>query len=136
MNKQLIAIGIIVVLLVVGLYGCMEKSPNSEKVKFIGKWAVTDCNAPADLEYEHEVTFYDNDTAKDYYWYEDGSGGEPVTAWLNYHIDDGILCLTQVDGEEDNSICWRYEFSNDYKTINLTFIDAAGFDLIFTKIIE
>jgi hypothetical protein len=119
MKKQLIIVGIIVLLLAVGLSGCNENKSESELDKFLGTWVAFE---------NYTITFYSNGTF---------ARGEYVNG--TYSIVDGRLVLNTTDNtpgvNPDNRkfiTIFNYVFSNNDKTLALT-IPNTGLGYICTK---
>lgn len=119
MRKQLMIVGIIVLLVAVGLSGCNENKSKSELDKFLGTWTTSG---------NYTIAFYSNGTF---------ASGEYVNG--TYSITDGRLVLDTTDNtpgtHPDNSkfiATFNYVFSDNYKTLTLT-IPGMGLGTIYTK---
>ena len=77
MNKNLIIIGVSVLLICVGLSGCNEQGGNSELDRFVGTWME---NSEVDYIFESDRTFKSFDGA--------------ITTAGTYEIKDEKLVLT------------------------------------------
>lgn len=121
MNKQLIIVGIVVLLVTVGLSGCNQtnnqatNSLNAEKNKFVGTW--TELVNGVNLT---EIYFSDGTFIQTYVL--DGSG--------TYDIKDGKLILTYGNG---NSIARSYSFSDNDKTLTVIDVGVNPLTMVFTK---
>jgi len=112
---------LIILLLAIMLAGCTEKPSNSEETNFIGKWNLTVYNMPSDANYIHKLTFCENDTVNNTYWYEGGEVNNlTTTEWLKYELNDDAICLTLTDIEDDSPSCYEYIFSNDFNNVSLS----------------
>jgi hypothetical protein len=117
MKKQLILIGIAVILIVVGLSGCFENNNekknivNDDTSKFIGTWRYLQDNSTESL-----WTFYDNGSVKIVvtYLYEDLPKND--TIWENFTVENNKLCLIFSDSPD----CLVYKFFNNYNSVNLS----------------
>jgi len=116
MKKQLIVIGIAILLLILGLSGCLgdgnkdtENGENSEINEFIGKWKTT----PYDV-YENGTRY--NETSSYSTFYTNGTmGSESVegneTIWTPYTIENKQICFG--DANDSGYLCYDYNFSDD-----------------------
>jgi hypothetical protein len=123
MKKQLMIIGIIVLLVAVGLSGC--STTKSDKEKILGTWRNLDGSL------EKLMTFYDNETVKAVT--QSPSGLDAYgnsTDWYNFSIDDTKLCMTGLGTGKVYTGCVDYEFSNNDKTLTLT---ENGNSVVYTK---
>jgi hypothetical protein len=120
MKKQLIICGITILLLMLGLSGCLNNSndnsnkdkgngQNSEVNLFIGKWKtiphVVYANGSIFNESSSNSTFYNNGTM----------GSESVEnkeiIWTPYTINNNQICLGEANASE--YLCYNYEFSDN-----------------------
>jgi len=115
MNKQLMIIGIILILLTVGLSGCTETSNTLNPItnKFIGDW---DGGAI-------DINIYSNGTVK----YRNTKDKQSATG--TWGVNGDILTF---DFSHSNTIIWRYAFSNNDQTLTLT-VTLTGQKIVFTK---
>ena len=134
MKKQLIMLGIAVLLICVGLTGCFEdkkESDDSDKQedinKLIGKWRNLESNSTENL-----MTFYDNGTFKIVANYLDE--GYNNTAWGYFDIKDGRLCMSESLGQYESTECLDYDFSNNNTTLSLIYWYLEGNTVLFNKI--
>jgi len=100
MNKKLIAIGIVLVFLVVGLSGCQDIGNNNpEKNKFIGTWEPANVNHPTLI------------------CYSDGTGslGNSQMDWELK--DEKFLVKNLFQGH--TTFTYEYGFSDDNNTLSL-----------------
>ena len=111
MKKQLIIIGIFIILSV-GLSGCNE---NSSKVnyfsKFIGLW--------------EGISYYENDTFNvTLDFYKDNTAKQVSegfhTHWFTFEVDNISLYLTLQEFPGSDPIIYNYEFSNNNNSLALT----------------
>jgi len=114
MKKQLIIYGITILLLILGLSGCLddndkENGVNPELKVFIGKWKTTiyyyDINGTKYDEQPSNSTFYTNGTMGSESAYDD------EIIWTPYVIQDNQICLGEVNSSD--YYCYNYEFSDD-----------------------
>jgi hypothetical protein len=123
MKKQLIIIGIIVLLITVGLSGCADKNNGEENNKFdtndggenntfVGTWK----DYPG---YSSSFTFLSNGT---------GLWTDSPMLW---EIKDGIL---EINPESNPvNMTYYYTFSDDYQILTLTFDKISGITLTLVK---
>ena len=119
MKRQVLVIGIAVILLSILFNGCMENSVDSKKNIIIGTWETVE-----DSLDNETWTFYSNGTAKTVSTYLEGGEEEPyiLVSWSNYEIDDDKLCFAQLDEySNDPPVCFDYEFSNDNNSLTMFF---------------
>jgi hypothetical protein len=102
MKKQLIIIGITLILLVVGLSGCNENNNtlNTEKNKFLGTWKNTTLGVTT------TITLFSDGTCK----IMNGNG--------TWDLQDGKFVMTLAVNDE--STIYTYAFSNNYRNLSLT----------------
>jgi hypothetical protein len=136
MKKRVVSVGLVLLLVVIGLSGCQEKTGDSETKKqfdsrFIGEWQNVETSP------DNETwTFYINSTVKDVRTQE--FEGEPLTStsWFNCEVNADDLCLSSIDELPDSpsyySECFGYVFSDDTGRLTLSF-NGLTF-MIFTKI--
>jgi len=113
MKKQLVIIGVTLILLIVGLSGCNEEKNtiNTEKNKFIGTWQNTT------LGYTTTITLFSNGTSK------------VNTGNATWGLKDGKLVITlALTGQPTE---YPYTFSNNDRTLTLTPPNAVP--MIYTK---
>jgi hypothetical protein len=124
MKKQLIIIGIIVILLTVGLSGCNEKnnSVQSDEEKFIGIWiySFTFEGITATVTYN----FFSNKTLK----IVGSMGGAEQPMSGTWNIKNNTIVLAS---SGDEIITGEYSFSNNYKTVTIT--PSSGDSLVLRK---
>ena len=111
MNKQFIAVGIILILLVVGLSGCTQKSTDvnaDEAKKFVGTW---------------EASEYDIHT------FALGGAGKYLNVPGTYDIANGQLTIDLNNGLK---YAYYYSFSNNNTILTLTHVDR-GYTTVYTK---
>lgn len=105
MNKHLMVLGIVVLLiLVVGLSGCIENPIDAEKNKFVGTWV------SEHLGSDYMITFS-----------SDGKYESHNHIWGNgvYDVKDGQLVLSM--SNSDMVFTMNYRFSNADKTFTLMY---------------
>ena len=134
MAKHLIEIGTAVLLLVVGLSGCVD---NSKLSRYIGTWTAIEypkdqSNSSAPLE----ITwiFYNNGSMKSILNLQDNTiNNETPTLWYNYTLDNNELCISLIIDliNVTSPICYDHEFSNSYNRLILT--HESGAALTFNK---
>jgi len=117
MNKQLMIVGITVLLLAIGLSGCEENiiPISSEEGKFVGTW-------------EHEsayntITIMFKSDGK----YE--SYGQPIYGAGSYEVRDGEISLNL--SNTNLVLTYDYDFSNDDQ--GFTLISESGSSITYTK---
>jgi hypothetical protein len=134
MEKHLIVIGTAVLLLVVGLGGCVD---SSELNRYIGTWAAIEypkdqTNSSALLEITW--TFYNNGSMKSIVNLQDNTiTNESPPLWYNYALDNNELCISLIIDPINvtSPICYNREFSNSYNRLTLT--HESGAALTFNK---
>lgn len=113
MNKQLLIVGIAILLLAVGLSGCNEQTgTSSEENKFLGTW--TDNTGEI-------TTFYSDGTFTSKLWNVTGTG--------TWEIKDGKLKTVFIGGI---LLDYDYSFSNNDETLTLTNVDTGSI-YVYTK---
>jgi hypothetical protein len=114
-KKQIILIGITVLLVCVGLSGCNQRSKplNTEETKFVGTWVTDDDNALLDLG--KNVVFFSNRT---------------MTSQLGltgtYEVDAGNYLIVNItrDGTKTQHL-FDYEFYNNGTTLKVLSLNTA-----------
>jgi hypothetical protein len=121
MKKQLVVIGIIVLLVCVGLSGCTNNSLDTEKNKFVGTWntAITESNTRMFLFIPCEfITFYSNGTFR---------FGFPSLLSIDigsWDINDGKFIFEEESMFPQQQFDCTYQFSNNDRTLTITYIDG------------
>jgi hypothetical protein len=110
MKKQLLIIGIIVLLVSVGLSGCVD---NSELDHFVGKWTAKNFT-----NYTMVLIFNSDRTCT--------IGTLPG----RYSLKEKTLV---VDLGKNVSMMYDYNFSNDFNTLTLTVLGASQYTIVYTK---
>jgi hypothetical protein len=111
MSKQFMAVGIVIILLVVGLSGCSQKATNvnaEEMKKFLGVWKAS----------EYDIHIFSLDGVCNYL-------NMPGT----YSIDNGRLTVNLNNGLK---YTYYYSFSNNNTILTLTHVDR-GYTTVYTK---
>ena len=106
MEKQLVIVGIIVLLIAVGLSGCTN--PLSDKSKFVGAWSGT-YQLPPLSNLPVSITFLSDGTYSASFF----SGSESGT----WDITDGKLVKT---AGSNPTLVYTYSFSNNDKSVTVT----------------
>jgi len=126
MKKQLMIVGIIVILLIVSLSGCNEKNDNntvqSDEEKIIGTWTFSGK--------------YKNNTLNASYIFSSNKTFQVITSYIDivatqngtWNITDNKLFII-LKGQ--NTITNYYAFSNDNTRLTLT--NSTGNIVVFTK---
>ena len=122
MKKQLIAVGIIVIFLIVGLSGCNSNSTKSDEEKLIGIWtySISLGNETASASYD----FLSNKMFKIITSYN----GEVYTMNGTWNIMNNKLLIT-LEGQD--TVINDYIFSNNDTKLKIS--DSSGSAVVFTK---
>lgn len=124
MKKQLMIIGIIVILLAVGLSGCNEDNTtfHSDEEKFIGTWiySFTYEGIKATVTYK----FFINKTVV----IVGSAGGVEQSVSGTWNITNNMIVLAS---SEDEIIAGEYSFSSNNKTLTIT--PSSGDSLVLTR---
>lgn len=122
MKKQLIAVGIIIIFLIVGLSGCNSNSTNSDEEKLIGIWtySISLGNETASASYD----FLSNKMFKIITSYN----GEVYTVNGTWNVMDNKLLIT-LEGQD--TVINDYIFSNNDTKLKIS--DSSGSTVVFTK---
>ncbi len=107
MKKQIVFLGVAILLIVVGLSGCF-KSDNSELNKFVGKWKHASIQNGVIIEFLS--------SGKGFYH------GESV----EWEIKDEKLVVDLID--RNNTLTFDYEFLNNNQILILTEIESGHVD--------
>ena len=123
MKKQLMIVGIIVILLTVGLCGCNEDTSQLDEEKIIGTWTKRDMyNGSIRI---NSYIFYTNKTFNVISSYKD----EFLNVNGKWNITDNKLIMIS----EDKTVTADYKFSklNEDKTLTIT--DKSGNSVLFIR---
>ena len=117
MKKEFIICIVTILLLILGLSGCLEdkNEDNTKDNLFIGKWKTTiyyfDENGTKHDEKPSNSTFYNNGTM----------GSESIEnneiIWTPYAIENNQICFGEVNDSE--YLCYYYEFLEEGKQATL-----------------
>ncbi len=113
MKKQILIVGIIVIIITLGLTGCVDTNTKKggENSKFVGNWIGTE-KIPDKGVIEISMTFFSNGSFN-------LSSGEGITkAYINgnWEINHGLLVMWGLYGKRN----YYYSFSNDDKSLVIT----------------
>lgn len=121
MKKLFIICGVTILLLILGLSGCLDSNKDKENGKssevnlFIGKWKTTiyylDENGTGYDQPSSNSTFYTNGTMGA----DSVEGNE--TIWTPYAIENDQICMG--DANDSAYLCYYYEFSNNETKVTL-----------------
>jgi hypothetical protein len=125
MKKQLVGVGIVVLLIYVGLGGCEEITTRS---KFIGMWYQVE----PPTNNSNRMTFYTNGSVKIKTHYSFDNHKDLAISWCTYEIKNGRLCMAATPGQYPPTDCIDFEFSNDDST--LTLIHPEGQRITLEKV--
>jgi hypothetical protein len=129
-------IGVIILLLIIILSGCQEKSSDngntsqgnptnntnsSNNSKFIGDWK----SVGSYPDYE-TWSYYTNGTAKNLLIQQIDNQPLTTISWFNYTINNATICLSS----EGQSECLKYNFTNNTTHLTLSFNDVIVQDLV------
>jgi hypothetical protein len=120
MKKQLVIIGIITLLVIVGLSGCTNNnnvSSETNEEKVLGGWTATIPDTPITVI----MNFFTN-----------GSYSESINKtviWETYTITNETIALQS--GVKTHMV--KYSFSNNDKTLTLLEIDGGATYLVLTR---
>jgi len=124
MNRGILLAVTLILLLAIGLSGCINSDDYKEKI--LGKWLAGETLEGEDgsviFNFFSNGSFYVNLTEID-------ESGHPKiqTAWMTYKISDEEFVMII----ENNEIFLEYSFSDNYKTLNL--LQKDGTSTILTK---
>jgi len=118
MNKKIVITGIVIILLISVLCGCI--STESYEEKFIGKWKGE--NIPEGEEGSTIFNFYENGSYSISFTSYDADGNLTTDIlWNTYEIKGETLILDMMDTYEvEIAEHLTYSFSNDNNTLTLT----------------
>ena len=124
MKKQILIIGIIIILLIIGLNGCEENTSNSDEDKIIGNWVGSQPFQGSTRNIS--ITFLSNKTFKTVGTYQN----EKIIGNGTWKIvnDKLIIDITEPTKSISSS---NYNFSNNFNTLTIT--DSTGTTMDFTK---
>mgnify|MGYP001604984343 CR=1 FL=1 len=123
MKKQLMIVGIIVILLTVELSGCNENTSKLDEEKIIGTWTKRDMYNGSIRS--NSYIFYINKTFKVVSSYKD----EFLNVNGTWNITDNKLIMIS----EDKTVTADYKFSELNKNKILTLTDKSGNSVDFVK---
>ena len=132
MKKQLIIIGIVFILLVVGLSGCMNENKQEEQNdnienKFVGTWSGTSIYSAGSLivTFSSDGTYLSNGDT-DYFTGFIYSGTSSGT----WKINEGLLVTHPDNGDPAGN--FSYQFSNNDQKLDITNINETEDADLFT----
>lgn len=132
MNQKLIAAGVIILMVFVGISGCNKKASEDTKSMLLGTWAGPYQGGSPDISLQTKLVFFDNNTANiSYFTMKDGQLLKMATEWYEFEINGNILRF--IFPGETNSSSYNYVFSNNYKSLTLTDVDNPEIKLVLTK---
>lgn len=122
MKKQTIIVGITLVFIIVGLTGCFEDDSGNgdnneaDDSRFVGEWLDEDSG---------ELLLFKSNGS---YYVKNSYLSEPIyiSPW---EVKGDELCFILSSGES----CLSFEFSNDYKTLSIYFLDQTNPPMELTK---
>ena len=135
MNKHLIVIGTAVLLLVVGLCGCMgDKVENNESSivdKFIGTWKLVEQSYGTYDEIagitetpDETKVFYENSSVKSVLVHHNKyneTDTSTLIQWYEWNLFDNKLFITTMTDSQNNTVIWfDYGISSNGKILVLT----------------
>ena len=137
MKKQLIIIGIVFILLVVGLSGCMNENKQEEQNdnienKFVGTWSGTSIYSAGSLiiTFSSDGTYLSNGDT-DYFTGFIYSGTSSGT----WKINEGLLVTHPDNGDPAGN--FSYQFSNNDQKLDITNInEMEDADLYILNLIK
>jgi len=115
MNKKLIVVSIVILMLVIGLSGCIE----SDEDKFLGVWTYEYAGGPGYMEF--------NSNGSNKVW----QNIDDTTPYISTYeiLDNNIVKITSTTELESPGVyewsTWGYAFSNDGKTLTLTMVGGT-----------
>ncbi len=116
MKKQIVMLGIFMLILIVMIIGCDSLKNNEDKL--IGTWTYDYFGT------ETDIIFHSNgDCIFPEY--------QRTDATLTWKINDTKLILTIIDDNSSHAMFFDYSFSNDGKTLTMT--DIEGTSMILNK---
>lgn len=124
MKRGIILAVTVIILLMIGISGCINSEDYKEKI--LGKWLAGETLEGEDgsviFNFFSNGSFYVNLTEID-------DSGHPTTqtAWMTYEISDEEFVMII----ENNTIFLDYSFSDNYKTLNL--LQKDGTSTILTR---
>jgi len=124
MKKQLIIFGVIVLLITIGLSGCLENKSKSDEDKIIGTWASSELFQGSTRNIS--IIFLSNKTFETVSTYK----GETKIGSGTWRIVDDKLEIDITKPTVSPSIN-DYNFSNNFNTLTIT--DSTGTKIDFTK---
>jgi len=135
MKNYGLIISVTLLLIVVGLSGCQEKTGNggNQQIdsRFIASWT--------NVEFSPDVeiwTFYTNGSTMSYSSRNFEGGFINLTTWYNFTVDSDQLCLFSKDVAPSSplylSICFSYSFSENLNRLMLS--DEGTIIMDFNKI--
>jgi len=135
MKDYRLILGVTVLLLVVGLSGCQEKSnengnqQHNTDNKFIGDWEIVSSSP----DYE-TWSFYANGSAKNIQDQEFEGQSMTTIWWFDYTKDNTSVCLSTKNQSSDSSNysseCFSYSFSENTTRLSLSSNGIVIMDLV------
>jgi hypothetical protein len=138
MGKQLIGIGIVILLFTVGLSGCVENdepkeikddiSTKSNQEKILGMWS--NAGELGNVAYAIVYGFFSNSSFFTGLW-DSNSSSYDGSVWGNYELDDEKIFFNITGGNPSNSVL-KYLFSEDSNNLTL-FYESEENPIVFTR---
>ena len=139
MGKQLIGIGIVILLLTVGLSGCVENdepketkddiSTKSNQEKILGMWS--NAGKLGNVTYAIVYEFFSDSSFFTGFW-DANSSSYDSSVWGNYELDDEKIFFNITGGNPSNSVL-KYLFSEDSNNLTL-FYESEEKPIVFTRL--
>jgi hypothetical protein len=124
MKKQILIVGIVIILLIVGLSGCQENTSKSDEDRIIGAWIVSELFQGSTRNIS--IIFLSNKTFETVGTYK----GETNIGSGTWRIVNDKLEIDITEPKVNKSIN-DYNFSNNFNTLTIT--DSTGITMDFTK---
>ncbi len=127
MKKQLIVVGIIILLIAVGLSGCTDNASKLDE-RFVGTWITEQIGISGHIiSHSEKLIFYNSGEFA--YYIDNSTFMDNITDYGYYDIREGILYLSYYEGGIYDSFV--FDFTNNNTTLMLTYSDNTS--QIYTK---
>ncbi len=125
MRKQIVLVGIFLMMLILGLSGCTDTSDDVNK--FIGTWRY-EVYDDSNLTMVETLTFFENGTLYTNRTHLRDTSEPPVwvnyTVWSNYTVSDGRFC--NIGRDSDYEFCRNYIFKENDTKLRITYEGTAA----------
>jgi hypothetical protein len=120
MKKQLVIVGITLVLITIGLSGCLNNNGGGINNKFVGKWRNIDAQPGYKGYYYKTITFYSDKRVEFTNWINESASGtyEYNETNLTIHltgVESATESFSYIFTDNETLVLFVYDFGIHYK---------------------